>query len=77
MATASDNLAAAYASLTVIVRTKTAEWEANGCPATYSIDGESVQWNEWLSSRLAELKGMRDEMQAASGPFIARGYGRA
>lgn len=65
-----DNIAA-------VIEAQTQVWRAAGCPPTFSVDGESYQWNEWLKSRTDELKSLTEAISALSSPWIVRSRGRA
>lgn len=73
------NLETARDSLTQIVANQTAAWLANGSPPTYSIDGESWNWAEWLITKGNEIEALNKAIQALSnaGPWIVRSRGRA
>lgn len=62
MATLADNLAAARDSLGAIIAAQTAAWTLAGCPPTFTIDGESYDWNNWLTSRLNELEKLTQQI---------------
>jgi hypothetical protein len=82
MATSSNaatvaTLRTARDNITQIILAQTNVWLANGCPPTFSLDGESYQWNEWLKARNEEIKGLTESIQALSTPWIVRSTGRA
>jgi len=61
-----------------IVATQTALWRSAGCPPTFSVDGESYDWNNWLSSKTAALAELQKLIQQRSGSaFIVRSRQRA
>ncbi len=64
-------------NVATIINTQTALWVAAGCPPTFSVDGESYQWNEWLKARNEELQGLIASRQQVSGSWIVRSTGRA
>lgn len=72
-----ETLAAAYASLANVIKLQTAAWEAAGCPPTFSVDGESYDWNNWLTGKIDALDKLRRQISAASGPTLVRTFGRA
>lgn len=72
-----ENLKATRSNLITILKTKTDEWVASGCPATYSIDGESVQWNDWVKSKSEEIQSLTQTIQLVSGPFVVYSKGKA
>lgn len=55
----------------------TAGWAAAGCPVTYSVDGESYQWSEWLEAKTREIDALTASIQKIASPFIVRSRGRA
>lgn len=68
--TARDNIGS-------IIEAQTAAWVTAGCPPTFSVDGESYQWDSWLSSRLEEIDKLTEKIQKLSSPHIVRHRGRA
>jgi hypothetical protein len=58
-------------NLLVVIDEQTAAWMAAGSPPSFSVDGESYQWNEWLTSRLAAVEKLDELIQRAS-PFYVR-----
>lgn len=77
MPTAAESIAAARDSLAAVIATETAKWQAQGCPPTYSVDGESYDWNNWLAGKTAALESLTKQAQALQGPFIIRSRVRA
>lgn len=71
MATRSERLTAIRTSIENVVAAQTAEWEAQGCPPTFSVDGESYSWNEWLSSKLDAIERLSKQIQG-SRPYYIR-----
>jgi|JI10StandDraft_1071094.scaffolds.fasta_scaffold540530_3 hypothetical protein len=67
--TAIDNLVA-------VIAAKTAEWVASGSPPSFSVDGESYSWDQWLKTKNDEIAGLIKTKRLLSGPFISRTYGR-
>lgn len=59
------------------VEATTAEWAAAGCPVTFSVDGESYQWNDWLRAKNDEIQALTESIQKLGGAFIIRSRGRA
>lgn len=59
------------------VEATTEEWVAAGCPVTFSVDGESYQWNDWLKAKTDEITALTLAIQAVGGSFIVRSRGRA
>jgi len=70
------SLTAIRDSLIATVAAQTAAWQAAGCPPTFSIDGQSYDWNNWLDGKTAAIEKYMQLIQKAAGPFIARSYGR-
>ncbi len=68
-------LIAIRTSLENIVVAQTAAWEAAGCPPTLSVDGESYQWDSWLTTKLEAIDKLSEQIQRAS-PFIVRSRAR-
>jgi len=73
---AQTNLTAIRDSLIATVAAQTAAWEAAGCPPTFSIDGQSYDWNNWLAGKMDAIEKASQLAQKIAGPFIARSYGR-
>lgn len=63
-----DDLVTIRDNLATVVKNETAAWVTNGPKATYSIDGQSVSWNEWLTTMMDRLAAL-DEQIAATSPF--------
>jgi hypothetical protein len=72
-----DDLRAARDNLGAIVKAQTEAWLAAGCPPTFSADGESYSWNEWLKAKSDEIEALTKAIQSVSSPFIVRSRGRA
>ncbi len=79
MSNAADvaSLKASRSNVVAIIAAQTALWLADGCPPTFSVDGESYQWNEWLKARNEEIKAMTESISILSSPYIVRSKGRA
>jgi hypothetical protein len=71
VATPSANLIAARDNLEQLVADQTAAWVAAGCPPTYSVDGESEDWNNWLAGKIDALEKLNELVRVAR-PFIVR-----
>lgn len=71
MSVRSDRLEAIRTSLEAIVATQTAAWEAAGCPTTFSVDGESYDWNGWLQSKLDAIERLNKLIRGAK-PYAIR-----
>lgn len=74
--TIQTDLAAARDSLVALVKAQTAAWEAAGCPPTFSVDGESYDWNNWLAGKIDAINALTKTIQTVGGPFVVRRYGR-
>lgn len=77
MPTAAERIGNAIDNLAEIIEAKTAAWLADGCPTTYSIDGESYEWASWLETKTRELVALKDAQQHIAPKFIVRTRGRA
>lgn len=75
MATAKDNLIAARDNLSQIVADQTLLWIADGCPPSFSVDGESEDWNSWLKSKTDAINDLIDLIQKLGSPFVVRSKG--
>jgi hypothetical protein len=71
MATRAERLTAIRDNLLQIVEEQTAAWVAAGCPPTFSVDGESYQWDSWLTSKTQAIEQMDKLIQRAT-PFYMR-----
>lgn len=71
MATRAERLTAIRDNLLQIVEEQTAAWVAAGCPPTFSIDGESYQWDSWLTSKTQAIETYDKLIQRAT-PFYVR-----
>lgn len=71
MATRAERLTAIRDNLLQIVEEQTAAWVAAGCPPTFSVDGESYQWDSWLTSKTQAIEQMDKLIQRAI-PFYMR-----
>ena len=65
MSTRTDRLTASRDNVLQIVEEQTAAWVTAGCPPTFSVDGESYQWDSWLSSKLEAIKSLDALIQRA------------
>jgi hypothetical protein len=66
---ARDNLAATLAAQTLA-------WVAAGRPPTYSIDGESWSWDQWVQTMTKDIQSITETINKISAPFIVRSRGR-
>jgi hypothetical protein len=71
VATYVENLTAARDNLAAVVADQTAEWVAAGCPPTMSIEGESYQWDSWLTSKTEALDKLNTMIRQAK-PYWKR-----
>lgn len=71
MATRAERLTATRDNLLQIVEEQTAAWVAAGCPPTFSVDGESYQWDSWLTSKMQAIESLDKLIQRAT-PFYVR-----
>lgn len=74
--TITASIVASITALTAVIQAQMAAWQSAGCPPTFSVDGESYDWNNWLAGKTAALSALRAELSAAQGPVIVRTYGR-
>lgn len=66
-----ERLTAMRDSIERIIVAQTAAWEEAGCPPSFSVDGESYQWDSWLTSKLAAIDSLNKLIQSAK-PFYKR-----
>lgn len=71
-----DDLKDARDSLVAIIKAQTAAWESAGCPPTFSVDGESYDWNSWLDSKIKALQDLTETINRVSAPWLVRSRGR-
>lgn len=71
MSTRAERLTAIRDNLLQIVEEQTAAWVAAGCPPTFSVDGESYQWDSWLTSKTQAIEQVDKLIQRAQ-PFYVR-----
>jgi len=64
-------------NLIAVVKAQTAAWVAAGCPPTFSVDGESYDWNGWLDSKTKAIQDLTDLINKLSAPWTVRSRGRA
>lgn len=64
MATALDNVNTAIVNVTALIASIT----ANPQP-TYSLDGQSVSWSEYLATLTAQLEKLQEAAVVLSGPY--------
>ena len=51
------------------VRNETLWMALNGARPTYSLDGRSVQWDEWLRTRTEQIKALQDLIVSLDTPW--------
>ena len=74
-----DDLEDIRDNIATMVKTETALMVTNGPRPSYTIDGRSVSWTEWLKAMMETLAKLDDQIAAASNisdPYehIQRGY---
>lgn len=77
MASDVDTLKAARSSLVATFAAEAAYQAANGPKPSYSIDGESVSWDEWRAATLKQIDDLSDVIVRLDGPVLIRSRGRA
>jgi len=76
MATVADNLNTIKANFMALLATETAYQVANGPKPTYSLDGESYQWDSWRQAMLDKIETINKLIQMEDGAFEIRAFGR-
>lgn len=77
MASESDNLKTIRANYIQLLADESAYQVANGPKPSYSIDGETVQWDEWRDKTMARIDALTDQIIRLTGPVLIRSRGRA
>ena len=77
MASDVDNLKATRSSYIATLATEAAYQAANGPKPSYSIDGETVNWDTWRDSMVDKIAKLTELIQSLSGPILVRSKGRA
>lgn len=77
MATDVDNLKAIRSSYITTLATEAAYQAANGPKPSYSIDGESVNWDAWRDSMMAKVDAVTELIVKLQAPTLIRSRGRA
>lgn len=77
MPTDAENLVAARSSLIQALAAEAAAQASGGGKPSYSIDGESVSWDQWRTSTLAQIETLTKQIQQLQGPFRIRHRGRS
>lgn len=49
-------------------------WETAGCPPTFSVDGESYNWDSWLSTKLDALEKLDAQIAKHSSGIVRSRY---
>jgi len=75
MATVADNLATVKANYMLLLATETAYQVANGPKPSYSLDGESYQWDTWRAAMLDKIEVINKLIQQEDGAFEVISYG--
>ncbi len=65
MPTRAERLTSIRDNLLAIIDSQTEAWVTAGCPPTFSVDGESYQWDSWLTSKLEAIKSLDALIQRA------------
>ena len=71
-----EDLVTARDNMEAIVAAQTAAWVTAGCPPTFSVDGESYDWNNWLQAKADAIRTLTELIQSRQGPFVIRSRGR-
>lgn len=77
MASDVDNLKATRSSLSQALATEAAAQAAGTGKPTYSIDGETVNWDEWREATLRQIDEITSLIIRLQGPVLVRSRGRA
>lgn len=72
-----DDLKTSRDNYAAILAAQTTAWVAAGCPPTFSIDGESYQWDGWRDSMVKQINELTKTINAVASPYIVRHRGRA
>lgn len=77
MATDVENLKATRSSYLQTLATEAAYQAANGPKPSYTIDGETMQWDTWRDSMTAKIEVLTKMISILQGPVLIRTRGRA
>lgn len=69
MPTAAENLKTIRDNLITEVKTETTLWAANGPKPSYSLDGQSVSWDQWLENRTRQIESCDRMIQVLEGAW--------
>lgn len=61
-------------SLAAIVQAQLTAWESAGSPPTFSVDGESYNWDSWLSTKLDALEKLDKQIARHSSGIVRSRY---
>lgn len=75
MPTNAEKIQDSIDNLVTLLLEKTEEWIENGRPPSFSIDGESYQWDSWVSSVQKDIEALTALKQTVGGSFIVRSKG--
>ena len=75
MPTYIENLKTLRDNMALAAKIQSDNWIAAGCPPSFSIDGESYQFNDWLKSLMDGIAALEERI-AAGEPFeyVQRAY---
>lgn len=77
MASDVDNLKAQRSSLCQALATEAALQAAGGPRPVVTVDGESVNWDQWRESTLRQIDAITTQIVRLQGPVLIRSRGRA
>ena len=77
MPTPVENLVTIRANYIQALATESAYQVTNGPKPSYSIDGESVQWDSWRDSMTSKITELTELIQKLGGPVMVRSRGRS
>ena len=69
MATYVENLTSTRDNTASVMATETAYWVTNGPKPSYSLDGESVSWDQWLTNMQAVLDKLDKQIAGLDDPY--------
>lgn len=75
MATVQDNLATIKANYVLLLAEESAYQRKNGPKPSYSLDGESMQWESWRQMMLDKIETINRLIQQEDGAFEIRSIG--
>ena len=77
MASDVDNLRSIRSNYIATLAAESAAQVTNGPKPSYSLDGESVNWDTWRDSMMARIDSISKVIQNLQSPFVIRSRGRA